>query len=78
MWSIAQYVENLETSQNNLESRENNKNSIGMLVSWKAHTNRINSIIYVSVNKTLITVSSDESARSEYYKYFKKFKKLLF
>lgn len=63
MWSIAEFVENLETSQHTFETREHNKSLIGMLVSWKAHTNRINSMSYVILNKTLITVSTDESAR---------------
>ncbi len=63
MWSIAEYIENLEASKHTLESKEKNKNTITMLVCWKAHTSRVNDLIYISVNKTLITISFDESAR---------------
>ena len=59
MWSIAEFIESLENQQ----SIENKKQSVPMLVCWKAHTNRINDILYVSVNKTIVTISADESAR---------------
>lgn len=63
MWSIGEFIENYEASQQSAETKEQNKNTIQMLVCWKAHTNRINDMMYVLVNKTLITVSADESAR---------------
>ena len=63
MWSIAEFVENLESSQASVDSIEQNKNSIGMVVCWRAHTNKINDMIFVDINKILVTVSIDESAR---------------
>ena len=60
MWSMSEFIENLESSQAKPEEFESNKSKIEMLVCWKAHNNKIVDLIHVNNNnKCLISISID-------------------
>lgn len=63
MWSVGEFIENLQESLISPESLEENKNNLQMVVCWKAHNGPIVDMVYISINKTIATASTDESVR---------------
>jgi hypothetical protein len=63
VWSIREFVETFFDESQSQKSKAKAKNSINMVVCWRAHTSRITSMVYVQSNETLITASVDESVR---------------
>lgn len=64
MWSVGCFIQNYQNANKaNLDEMAKVKNSIVMIVCWKAHTSKIVSMDFVASNDTLISASTDESAR---------------